>query len=64
MDIDMRLSREDLQNILDIVQGYVDTYGHTLREGEYPIILKEMIDSMCWDDHISVIGGIVDCIHG
>lgn len=64
MDVDMRLSREDLLSILDIVKMYVDSYGHTVREGEYPIILNKMIDSMCWDDHIAVIGGSVDCIHG
>lgn len=64
MEIDMRLSREDLQGILEIVQDYICTCGHTVREGEYAVILNQMIENMMSDDHISVSGGCVYYVHG
>ncbi len=59
-----RLTPEDILTIKNILQGYIETEGHTEREGEYPEIFQKIYDGMCHDDAIVTDGNYVAVVHG
>ena len=59
-----RLNTNDIITIMHIVDDYVKTQPHSVREAEYPEILQAVADGMCWDDGIVTDGECTQYVHG
>lgn len=61
----MRLDRDDLRALADIVETHLQSCGRSGgREARYPVILRTMAGAMLHDDYIKTDGRYVGTVHG